>query len=152
MAFREKSVGLYEKTVLAFGLSLIMLCFSAAEIFAMEPPRPGEIEKLKAEGKLESRIERAQEVGNYKADPYLLERAKNKLLRRIWKSRGMTESEIDASLPAPPPSWLHMPSTGVVNTFALLIEFNDHRHSNSETNTASELSLNYGLKLSKQWG
>ncbi len=103
--------------------------------WALEPPRPGEIEKLKAEGKIEASLEMAKELANHKAEPFLLERAAVKIKRQILESRGMPKSEVNKilPLPAPPPAWRGMPTTGNVKTFALLIEFNDYPHSVSQT-------------------
>lgn len=96
------------------GLSLVS--FSPA--WAMEHPRPGEIEQLKAEGEFASRLAFAYRIGNHKVDPYLVE----KLKRKNLELQGMNSF-------APPPGRQGMPSTGTVHTFALLIEFQDYTHS-----------------------
>jgi M6 family metalloprotease-like protein len=84
---------------------------------ALEPPRPGEIERLRQAGTLEQSLEAAKNLGNDRIDPVLVERMKHK----IAQIRG-------SELLAPPPAWAGMPTTGNVRIFALLIEFQDYPH------------------------
>jgi len=102
--------------------------------YALQPPRPGEIEELEKRGILQSRIEYAREVGNYKIDNHLFKTAISNLKRNVLQSKGMNLNEVDniAPLPAPPLGWSTMPSTGNIKIFGLLIDFNDYPHVNSK--------------------
>jgi M6 family metalloprotease-like protein len=84
---------------------------------ALEPPRPGEIERLRQAGTLQQSLEAAKNLGNDRIDPALVERMKYKLAQ--IQSKGLL---------APPPTWRGMPSTGQVRIFALLIDFPDYPH------------------------
>lgn len=74
---------------------------------ALEPPRPGEIEKLKKSGEFLKRLEFAKKLGNHKLK---------------LKGRGEKLSDIKG-----------LPTTGNPQIFVLLIDFPDHPHSISET-------------------
>ena len=63
--------------VTCLGLSL----GSSVPGWALGPPRPGEIEQLKAEGRYERSLENALRIGNHLADPALAHGLKQKLLR-----------------------------------------------------------------------
>ena len=102
--------------------------------WALEPPRAGEVERLRASGELESRIKSAKRIGNHKIDDYRLKKAISKARRMMLRSRGKTNAEIDGlagPLSPPPTAWHGMPTKGVVKAFALLIEFSDCLHINS---------------------
>jgi M6 family metalloprotease-like protein len=63
-----------------------------------------------------------------------LKRALSTTAREMLKSKGRTTAQIQkiAPLSAPPPAWRGMPTRGNVRTFALLIEFQDYAHANSQ--------------------
>jgi len=110
-------------------VSILMVHF----LSAMEPPRRGEIRELKRTRKLQKRLEFIKDIGNHRIDKYLLKKALIKVRRNILRSQGKTRSEIDRMAPiaAPPPGRRGMPTMGSVRTFTLLIDFNDHRHTNT---------------------
>ncbi|RJX17061.1 MAG: M6 family metalloprotease domain-containing protein [Desulforudis sp.] len=114
---------------------------SAKPAFALEPPGIGEIEKLKSTGELAQRIIKAEAIGNHKFDEYLLSKALVKAKQAYFRQQGVGQSEIDklASLPAPPPAWGGMPATGNVKMFALLIDFNEYPHFNSQADIHNRL-------------
>jgi M6 family metalloprotease-like protein len=103
----------------------------------MEPPTSIELTSLTADGLLAEREEFARQIGNHRADPFQLRRALNQTARTYLEATGMPEVELDALVPtlAPPEDWQGMPTTGQDNVFALLIEFQDHVH----TNAASDI-------------
>jgi len=92
--------------------------------FALEPPRPGEIEFLKQTGEYADRLARAKALGNDRIDPVLLERALYGARREAILQQGGNPDEV---LPAPPGSSAgRLPSKGTVKVFALLIDFLDY--------------------------
>ena len=107
--------------------SLAVLCQLALVLprtaFALEPPRPGEVEQLQQTGEWKGRLARARALGNHRIDQGLLERAIYKARREALRQRGINPDEI---LPAPPEGWGWMPTTGNVKIFALLIDFLDY--------------------------
>jgi len=109
--------------------------------YALEPPRPGEIEELEKRGALQSRIEFAKTLGNHKIDDYLLKRAISNIKRSLLQSKGMSFDDVDniSPLPAPPLGWSGMPTKGDIKIFALLIDFNDYPHVNSQTDVHNKL-------------
>lgn len=98
-------------------------------LWGLEPPRPGEIERLRAAGKLDENLKMAKELGNYKADPLLVYKMKIKIEKIKNKIRGISDATVNETSPAPPPDWQGgLPSTGSPRVFALLIEFQDYTH------------------------
>ena len=122
--------------VLAFSV-----LFTCNVVFALQPPNPGEIERLKQTGELPARLEQAKAIGNNLIDPYRLEPAIAKAKRQALAQQGFSADMIDSAtpLPAPPPGWRGMPATGTVKMFALLLDFSDYPHYNSPTNINSAL-------------
>ena len=91
---------------LACSAGILLMPFFTA--WALERPRPGEIERLKAEGKFEESLQRALETGNHKVSPHLIEKFKQK----IGKLRGQDLS-LSGEAPAPPLKWQGgLPSIG----------------------------------------
>jgi M6 family metalloprotease-like protein len=122
------NLGLQVKLPLQFFLTtcigFILLLSSAA--WALQPPREGEVEKMKAEGTFQTSLQNAREGGNYKISPHLFE----KLKRKFLQLQGVPQSEIDLVAPAPPVGRQGgLPSIGAPNYFVLLIEFQDITHS-----------------------
>jgi M6 family metalloprotease-like protein len=99
------------------GLGLV----SIAPIWATEPARPGEIERLRATGEFESRLDFVLKMGNHKFSPDLVKKYKYKI------------QQLQGIHTLAPPGGSDFASIGSVKIFALLIDFNDHAHSNSET-------------------
>jgi len=120
-----------QKHLLMIILLTAIVGFGLAALFpawALEPARPGEIQKLKAEGNFESSLEMAKKIGNHKAKPFLAQKLKRKLL----KLRGLPQAELDKLAATLPPVWQGgLPSTGSPKIFALLIEFQDETQINS---------------------
>lgn len=101
---------------------------------AIEPPSRGEIEHLRTTGELNNRVQLAKQFGNHKPDSYVLKSAINRTQRMVLQMLGKTTEEINRMIPvmAPPPAWRGMPTTGNIRIFALLIEFQDYTHTNSQ--------------------
>jgi len=110
-------------------------------IWALERATPSEIQQLDSTGELQSRIDFVKQIGNHKVDKFLLKKAIIKARRMILESQGKTRAEIDgiAPLMAPPPAWQGMPTTGNVRILAILIEFQDYTHSNTQNTIHSNL-------------
>jgi len=110
--------------IVSIGLSLV----SFVPGWALGPPRPGEIEQLKTEGKYEQRLQNAIRIGNHLANPALAHKLKQKILRL----RGMTAADGPPLAQALPPARQGgLKSIGSPKIFALLIEFNDMTASHS---------------------
>lgn len=115
-------------------LAIMLLCcfLFVKSSFALEPPSPGEIQKLRETKELSTRLDFAQKLENHKIDSYLLQGTINRAKRSFLQFKGQKE-EIDKLAPimAPPPAWRGMPTKGNVKVLAVLIEFQDHTHSNT---------------------
>jgi M6 family metalloprotease-like protein len=100
----------------------------------MQPLERTEFEKLKASGELAKRQAHAFELGNHRIDDFLFKQAIQRTARAYHMSLGMSTDDMDRlmGLMAPPPAWRGMPTTGQVKVFALLIEFTDTTHTNSQ--------------------
>ena len=110
--------------------SLLVLAGVAAPAgLALEPPRQGELARLQRQGRLDEALGFAKALGNHKIAPALLENARMRAARAVL---GLTA-------PAPPPARRGMPTTGAVKVLALLIEFDDFRHSNEASTVAAKL-------------
>ncbi|HOD34364.1 MAG TPA: M6 family metalloprotease domain-containing protein [Syntrophales bacterium] len=111
--------------------------------WALQPPRPGEIEQLRTENRLAPRTAYAERLGNHKVNAYRLKSAIIKTQRAVLRSRGIGDAQINvmAPLPAPPPAWRGMRTTGNVKVFALLIDFQDYVHTNSRDTMHNSLFL-----------
>lgn len=116
-------------------------CIDSA--WALQPARPGEIEQLRIENRLAPRLDYAERLGNHRVNAYRLKSAIIKTQRAVLRSRGIGDAQINvmAPLPAPPPAWRGMPTTGNVRVFALLVDFQDHVHTNSRDTIHNSLFL-----------
>ncbi len=112
--------------VICMGLVLTM----SVAVQAMEHPRPGEVEELIATSQYGDRVEFANQIGNHRIGSYLLQKLK--------KGGHMLGGP---GVIAPPPAGQGMPSSGVVRTFMLLIEFQDYPHA---VDTATVDDMLYG--------
>ncbi len=129
-------------------VTLFLMVFLASigyldSALALQPARPGEIEQLRREGKLAPRVAYAERLGNHKVNAYRLKSAIIRTQRAVLRSQGIGDAQINlmAPLPAPPPAWRGMPTTGNVKIFALLIDFQDHVHINSRDTIHNSLFL-----------
>jgi M6 family metalloprotease-like protein len=113
---RQISLSVSKKSLWA---ALIAFFLVQTALFSLEPPRSGEIDKYRADGTLESRINFAKDIGNYKVSKNLVSR---------FNSRINCSGQM-----APPLDWQGMPTKGNDKIFALLIGFSDY-----EPNTAVE--------------
>ena len=95
----------------------------------MHPPTKSELLTL-SQAEREERINFARRLGNHRAHAGFLKRALRRTYRAKVLGKGAPDPEA-SSTDIPPPAWRGMPTTGVRKTFALLIEFQDHRHRNS---------------------
>ena len=114
------------KSRLVFCFVMMLSLMLSHLVFALEPPRPGEIEQLKQSGKFDERLERARALGNDRIDKNLLDQAIYKARRQALIQDGVSSWIADMILPAPPPSRKLMPTKGSVKMFALLIDFPDY--------------------------
>ena len=99
----------------AFAVVLVVACPAAR---ALEPPRPGELQLLAREGKLDEALRRARALGDYKIDPQLVQRAKLRLERARL---GLTSPILEL-----PWAGSGLPSKGSPKVLALLIDFSDY--------------------------
>ena len=118
-------------------LSWALLILGAALALALEPPPPGEIERLRAEGTLEERIAAAESLGNQRVSPALVHGANQRLQQKLAVERGITAQQ--SALAAPPPGWRGMVTTGHPKTFALLIAFSDCPQTSSRDAVDSQI-------------
>ncbi len=109
-------------------VSVVLLAAAAMPAFAMQLPRPGEMEQLKASGDFENRRKFAEDIGNNRIDPELVKKAVNKAKRKALEQQGFAPGDVDqmTGTYAPPPAWSGVPTTGNVKIFALLIDFNEY--------------------------
>lgn len=149
--FRYKQkVGLWVLGVLISFLFMSILVTNS--VLALEPPAVGEVQELRATGELNKRLEFSRQIGNHRVDPYVLKRAITNTARKILEAQGKTSEEIEAMAPlmAPPPRWIGMPTTGNVRILAILIEFQDHAHSNPRLYIHNSL-FGVGIPLAKPY-
>ena len=100
--------------VLALGGAL--LAVQPSRVFAIQPPRPGEIERLRANGTLAQSLAFANKLGNHRMNPALLQ-------QKIARMRG-TASVQSMSPPGSPA----LPSLGSPKVLVLLVDFPDYAH------------------------
>ena len=105
----------------------------------MQPLSSTERGRLTTSGELAERIAFAKLIGNHQVDSFRFRQALLRTARFYLQSKGVPEEKIHrlVPLPAPPPGWRGMPTTGAVKAFALLIEFQDTPHTN-EANTIQD--------------
>ena len=123
------------------GISIIYGVAHDEVALALEPAPNEEIRSMRDTGEFPKRLDFAKSLGNHKVDSFVLKRAILKQQRKFLQDQHRSMEEINrvAPLPAPPPAWQGMPSTGNVRAFALLIEFSDVTHTNSQTDIHSKL-------------
>lgn len=134
MPQNANAIGFIGRALFGLSLSFFILGSTATEPFALEPARPDEIEKLKAEGTFEQSLKNALEVGNHKFSPDLVRKFQIKRQEMILRERGVPEYLLDRyMLGLPPGAQGGLPSSGAPKIFALLIEFQDYTHAASAT-------------------
>lgn len=125
-------------------LVLLSVAIGVPDVLALEPPRPGEMEKLRATGQLERQMEAALAIGNHRVDSALARRAVEKQKSRIRLPNPAASIRESGALDplrgeALPPARVGMPTKGNVKIFALLIDFNDYHHSNDASAVHAKL-------------
>ena len=125
------------------GIALLLTLLPVAQ--ATQPPRPGEIEELKATGEFEKRKAFVKALGNDKMSPRLVRKFKEKrraIRKKVFESRGLVveENEVSADIgespsggETAPSDYLPpadqtkgLPTQGAPKIFALLISFDDY--------------------------
>ena len=119
----------WRRSALLLTLLLVLAGTAAPAGLALEPPREGELARLERQGRLDEALGFAKALGNHRMSPALLENARRSAGRAVL---GLTA-------PAPPPARRGMPTTGAVKVLALLIEFDDYRHSNEASTVAAKI-------------
>jgi M6 family metalloprotease-like protein len=95
--------------------------------WALERPTRAQIERYRRDGSLKRRIEAAKALGNHLVAPRLAQRAAHKLQKAHLESQGLP-----TGIPAPPPAWRGMPTSGTVKVLVVLIAFSDMPYSNTQ--------------------
>lgn len=103
-----------------------MIVVTALPALATQPPRPGEIEALEAQGLLAERVANVTALANHRASPELSRRIAQRLARI---ARDQSDAEVELKALPPGKAGHGLPSTGDLKMFALLIEFEGHPHS-----------------------
>ena len=132
----------------AFSLMVALLFGVAAApplSHALEPPRPGEVERFRKFKEWEPRRAFARELGNHKIRPGRLFEALRKARRAALSAAGVSPDTAGplAQAYAPPPAIAGMPTRGSVKLFALLIDFPDYPHGNTQSYVHNRL-FGYG--------
>ena len=107
----------------------------------MQPLNRTEYQKFRSSGELSTRLKFARNIGNHQIDSFLARQAILRTARRYYQAQGLSTMELDRRVPllAPPPARRGMPTAGNVKIFALLIEFADTLHTNSQSTINSAL-------------
>lgn len=141
--YLEKEIFHYTVIGLVSALICTGISFNISEeiSLALEAPSRDEIGFLKETGEFAKRQEFAKRLGNHKVDSFVLKRAIVNQQREFLQKQGKAMDEINrmAVIPAPPPAWQGMPSTGNVRLLAILIEFNDIPHTTSQADIQANL-------------
>jgi M6 family metalloprotease-like protein len=112
--------------ILCAGLVAALFAAWPACVHALEPPRPGELQRYRLDGSLGRRLQMARRLGNDKVAPRLVER-----LRAQLRTARLGLSVASPPVMTPPPAWRGMPTSGNVKILTLLISFKDYPASNS---------------------
>ncbi|MDD4005122.1 MAG: M6 family metalloprotease domain-containing protein, partial [Elusimicrobiaceae bacterium] len=116
-------------------LTSVLAIFSGG-LFALAPPRPGEIDRLKTEGALKEHIAYAKAIGNNRVSNGLLQRYKYNMQKLAGKT-GLSAT--------PPPAWQNMPTTGNVKLLVVPIRFSgtDNHFTQAELVTEYEKLITF---------
>jgi M6 family metalloprotease-like protein len=112
-------------------LAMIIVFALPAVANALEPPRPGELERYAQDGTLDARQARAAALGNDELAPGVTEYLETQAFKASAGARG--------PLAAPPLAWRGMPTTGNVKILALLIDFSNWPGANVPATISSKL-------------
>ena len=107
--------------ILCAGLVAALFAAWPACSHALEPPRPGELQRYRLDGSLGRRLQMARRLGNDKVAPRLVER-----LRAQLRTARLGLSVASPPVMTPPPAWRGMPTSGNVKILTLLISFKDY--------------------------
>ena len=101
----------------------------------LEPPRAGEVERLRQSVEWEPRKAFVGELGNHRIRPERLIGALRKVRRAALDASGVSKETVNALAPAyaPPPAMAGLATRGSVKVFALLIDFPDYPHGNAQS-------------------
>src|SRR5947208_14902638 len=77
----------------------LSLCTSSHVSSALEPPRTGEGESLKANRDLTERLTFARQLSNHKIDPFLLRQAITRTARNVLQTQARFAAETEAISP-----------------------------------------------------
>ena len=105
----------------ALGCALALLVAVAvlpAVARALEPPRPGELDKYSRDGSLATREAFATKLGNDKVAPQLVQNLQSRLRAQVLG--------LNAPNMAPPLAWGGMPTIGTDKILVLCIDFSDY--------------------------
>lgn len=93
---------------------------------ALTPPRPGELEQLRASGELPGRMSNARLIGNHQLDPASIPALQHRLNQALGK----------VPLSAPPPAWGGgLPASGSPKVLVLLVDFGEYPASGVNTSS-----------------
>lgn len=109
--------------IIALTAAALLLPLAAS---ALEPPRPGELDKYQRNGSLAAREAFASKLGNDKVAPRLVQRLQSRLRAQVLG--------LDAPSMAPPLLYRGMPTTGTNKILVLCIDFSDYP---AQTTTAA---------------
>jgi M6 family metalloprotease-like protein len=100
----------------------------------VQPLTPEERQRLIERAQLKRRLTFSQNIGNYRADTFQMQQTLTRSARQYLSDQGVPGEFIAMAAPmyAPPPGRRGTPTIGEVKVFALLLEFNDMPHANSQ--------------------
>lgn len=108
------------------GLVLGVIFVFAVMLYPLEPPTAEQLERYRADGSLQRRIEAAKAFGNHLVSQGLV----RDFLRRMGRYTGQVEGEVKIGRVE---VGSRMPTTGIVRIFVLPIAFSDYPSNNSVT-------------------
>ncbi|MFA6583274.1 MAG: M6 family metalloprotease domain-containing protein [Elusimicrobiaceae bacterium] len=103
-----------------FYAALAALVIAEGNSFALSRPRPGDLDRARADGTFAEKLAFAKKLGNNKFSNNLIQKYNYRMQQMRMSAQGKTEI-----LSAPPPDKQNMPTTGSINIFVLPIKFND---------------------------
>jgi len=104
---------------------MIALLLFFSPVSALQPPTSEQLEEYRRDGTFSARIADAKALGNHLVSEDLVARSLYKLQQMYLQLEGVPFLEED-QIPAPPPAWRGMPTSGTVKVLALLIAFSDY--------------------------
>ena len=104
--------------------SLLWLHLAAVSVFSLGRPEPGEIERYRQDGSLARRLEFVRRLGNDRVRPDLVQ-------RKLAQIQALQQGQV--FVPETFPYSTGLPSVGSPKIFALLIDFPDIPHTQSQS-------------------